>query len=51
MHSQYRCRRPLGAEGAGEGLRPVQSGKVNMYGALLFGAAAIGALVLVIINS
>ena len=39
------------AEGAGEGLRPVQSGKVNMYGALLFGAAAIGALVLVIINS
>ena len=39
------------AQGAGEGLRPVQSGKVNMYGALLFGAAAIGALVLIIVNS
>jgi NADH-quinone oxidoreductase subunit L len=32
-------------------LRPVQSGKVNQYGALLFAAAAIGALVLVIINT
>ena len=32
-------------------LRPVQSGKVNQYGALLFGAAAIGALVLVIVNT
>jgi NADH-quinone oxidoreductase subunit L len=31
-------------------LRPVQSGKVSQYGALLFGAAAIGALVLVIVN-
>ena len=39
------------AQGAGSALRPVQSGKVNQYGALLFGAAAIGALVLVIINS
>ena len=29
---------------------PVQSGKVNQYGALLFGAAAVGAIVLVIIN-
>ena len=32
-------------------LQPVQSGKVNMYGALLFGAAAVGALVLVLVNS
>jgi NADH-quinone oxidoreductase subunit L len=39
------------AQGAGSALRPVQSGKVNQYGALLFGTAAIGALVLVIINS
>ena len=38
------------AEETGQGLRPMQSGKVNQYGALLFGAAAIGALVLVIIN-
>jgi len=29
----------------------VQSGKVNQYGALLFSAAAIGALILVIINT
>jgi NADH-quinone oxidoreductase subunit L len=39
------------AQGAGGALQPVQSGKVNQYGALLFGAAAIGALVLVIINT
>ncbi|CAB4680789.1 MAG: NADH-quinone oxidoreductase subunit L [Actinobacteria bacterium] len=39
------------AHGAGSALRPVQSGKVNQYGALLFGAAAIGALVLVIVNT
>ncbi len=38
------------AEETGEGLRPMQSGKVNQYGALLFGAAAVGAIVLVIIN-
>jgi NADH-quinone oxidoreductase subunit L len=38
------------ARGAGSALRPVQSGKVSQYGALLFGAAAIGALVLVIVN-
>jgi NADH-quinone oxidoreductase subunit L len=36
---------------AGGALQPVQSGKVNMYGALLFGAAAVGALVLVLVNS
>ncbi len=34
----------------GESLRPIQSGRVNQYGALLFGAAAIGAVVLVIVN-
>ena len=39
------------AQGAGSALRPIQSGKVNQYGALLFGAAAIGALVLVIVNT
>jgi len=37
-------------EESGEALRPMQSGKVNQYGALLFGAAAVGAIVLVIIN-
>ncbi len=36
-------------EGSGEALRPVQSGKVSFYGALLFGAAAVGALILVIV--
>ena len=30
------------ATGAGSALRPVQSGKVGQYGALIFGAAAIG---------
>lgn len=39
------------ARGTGGALRPIQSGKVNQYGALLFGAAAIGALVLVLINT
>ena len=39
------------AQGAGGVLQPVQSGKVSMYGALLFGAAAVGALVLVLVNS
>ena len=39
------------ARGTGSALRPIQSGKVNQYGALLFGAAAIGALVLVIVNT
>jgi NADH-quinone oxidoreductase subunit L len=38
------------ATNSGTALRPVQSGKVNQYGALLFGAAAIGAVVLVIVN-
>ena len=39
------------ARGTGGALRPLQSGKVNLYGALLFGAAAVGALVLVIVNT
>ena len=39
------------ARGTGSVLRPVQSGKVNQYGALLFGAAAVAALVLVIVNT
>ncbi|MEL6891279.1 MAG: hypothetical protein AAFP84_06775, partial [Actinomycetota bacterium] len=38
------------ATGTGEGLSGVQSGKVNLYGALIFGAAAVGAIVLVIVN-
>jgi NADH-quinone oxidoreductase subunit L len=36
------------SEGAGEALRPTQSGKVSQYGALLFGFAAILTLALVI---
>ena len=36
------------AEDSGQALRPLQSGKVQQYGALLFGAAAIGVLILVI---
>ncbi|MEO6124550.1 MAG: NADH-quinone oxidoreductase subunit L [Ilumatobacteraceae bacterium] len=39
------------ARGTGSALQPTSSGKVNQYGALLFGAAAIGALVLVIVNT
>ena len=39
------------ARGAGGALQPMQSGKVNMYGALLFGAAAVGGLVLVLVNT
>ena len=38
------------ANETGHALQPVQSGKVNQYGALLFGAAAVGAIVLVIVN-
>ena len=38
------------ASETGHGLQPMQSGKVNQYGALLFGAAAVGAIVLVILN-
>ncbi len=39
------------ARGTGDALRPLQSGKVNQYGALLFAAAAVGAMVLVIVNT
>ena len=38
----------VGAEESGGILRLITSGRVNQYGALLFGAAAIGALVLVL---
>ena len=38
------------AEGGGRSLQPVQSGKVNQYGALLFAAAAVLAIVLILIN-
>jgi len=36
--------------GAGGAVQPIQSGKVSQYGALLFAAAAVAALVLVIVN-
>jgi NADH-quinone oxidoreductase subunit L len=39
------------ARESGGALRPLQSGRINQYGALLFGAAAVGALVLVIVNT
>lgn len=39
------------ARGTGGALQPVQSGKVSQYGALLFSAAAVAALVLVIVNT
>ncbi len=38
------------ASETGHALQPAQSGKVNQYGALLFGAAAVFAIVLVIVN-
>ena len=38
------------AEGAGHALQPVQSGRISQYTALLFSAAAVGAIVLVILN-
>ena len=38
------------ASESGHALQPVQSGKVNQYGALLFGAAGIGAILLIILN-
>jgi NADH-quinone oxidoreductase subunit L len=40
----------LAASEGGHALQPVQSGKVNQYGALLFGAAAVGAIVLILLN-
>ena len=38
-----------GANASGEGLRVIQSGKVQNYGALLFGAAAVLAIIFVIV--
>ena len=38
------------ASEGGHALQPVQSGKVNQYGALLFAAATVGAIVLIILN-
>ena len=38
------------ASETGHALQPTQSGKVSQYGALLFGAAAVFAIVLVIVN-
>jgi NADH-quinone oxidoreductase subunit L len=38
------------ASQTGRGLQPTQSGKIGQYGALLFGAAAVGAIVLVLVN-
>ena len=38
------------ASESGHALQPVQSGKVNQYGALLFSAAAVGAIVLILLN-
>jgi NADH-quinone oxidoreductase subunit L len=40
----------LAASEGGHALQPIQSGKVNQYGALLFGAAAVAAIVLIITN-
>jgi NADH-quinone oxidoreductase subunit L len=40
----------MAASEGGHALQPVQSGKVNQYGALLFGAAAVGAIVLILTN-
>jgi NADH-quinone oxidoreductase subunit L len=40
----------LAASEAGHAMQPTQSGKVSQYGALLFGAAAVGAIVLVIVT-
>ena len=40
----------LVASESGHALQPVQSGKVNQYGALLFGGAMVGAIVLILLN-
>jgi NADH-quinone oxidoreductase subunit L len=39
----------MASEG-GHALQPVQSGKVNQYGALLFGGAMVGGIVLILLN-
>jgi NADH-quinone oxidoreductase subunit L len=38
------------ASEGGHALQPVQSGKVNQYGALLFAAATVGAILLILLN-
>jgi NADH-quinone oxidoreductase subunit L len=38
------------ASEAGHAMQPTQSGKIAQYGALLFGAATVGAIVLVLVN-
>ncbi|PIE31444.1 MAG: hypothetical protein CSA55_05670 [Ilumatobacter coccineus] len=38
------------ASETGHALQPIQSGRVNHYGALLFGAGAVGAIVLILVN-
>jgi NADH-quinone oxidoreductase subunit L len=38
------------ASEAGHAMQPTQSGKISQYGALLFGAATVGAIVLVLVN-
>ncbi len=38
------------ASEAGHAMQPTQSGKIGQYGALLFGAATVGAIVLVLVN-
>jgi len=38
------------ASEGGHALQPVQSGKVNQYGALLFGGAMVGGIVLILLN-
>jgi NADH-quinone oxidoreductase subunit L len=38
------------ASEGGHALQPVQSGKINQYGALLFAAATVGAILLILLN-
>jgi NADH-quinone oxidoreductase subunit L len=38
------------ASETGHAMQPMQSGRVNLYSALLFGAATVGAIVLVLVN-
>ena len=38
------------ASEAGHAMQSTQSGKIGQYGALLFGAATVGAIVLVLVN-
>ena len=40
----------LVASESGHAAQSIQSGRVNQYGALLFGAATVGAIVLILVN-